>query len=125
MSWALQSTVTIADLALIELRRIVGVLQVEHASLFLHDRDQPQRAAQVASTGLPVEKALAEPGCSAIAAPLLDEGRAVGVLLVVTVRQSRRLGAFDAKVIARAAETLVNRLVAPQRRQMSDRFSRP
>ena len=145
MSWAQQTTATVVDLAAIELRRIVDVLQVEHASLFLHDPGRRSGVAEVASVGLAVEEALAEhdgvvggvmhtgrvhevehsrDGCSAIAAPLLDEREAVGVVLVATVRESRRLGAFDAKVIARAAETLVDRIVAPRRRRVSDRFSR-
>ena len=152
MNWAPQSTATIADLVAIELRQIVDVLQVEHASVFLRDPEDPRGATEAASTGLAVEKALAEhrdvvarvmrtrrvhevehphdggrDRCSAIAAPLLDEGQPAGVLLVVTVRETRRLGAFDATVIARAAETLVDRIVAPQRRfrrQTSDRFTR-
>jgi hypothetical protein len=148
MTWASQTTATIADLAAIELRRVIDVLQVEHASVFLSDPEHPAGAAQVASTGLPVDEALVEhadvvagvmrsghvheaehphdagrDGCSAIAAPLVDGGQAVGVLLVVTVRGRRRLGAFDARVIARATETLVDRIVAPQRRT-SDRFTR-
>jgi hypothetical protein len=150
VTWAPHSTATIADLASIELRRIVDVLQVEHASVFLHDPDDPRGATQTASTGLAVEAVLAEhrdvvarvmrtgrvhevehpldrgrSGCSAIAVPLLEDRRAVGVLLVVTVRESRRLGAFDAKTIARAAETLVSRIVAPHGRRTFDRFTRP
>jgi hypothetical protein len=141
MAWAPRPNATIADLAAIELRRIVEVLQVEHASLFLHDPEHPQRAAMVATVGLPVDEALLEyggvvarvmhtgrvhevqhahgsvrEGCSAMAVPLLDGHRPIGVLLVVTVRESRRLGTFDAQVIVRASETLVNRIVAPERR---------
>jgi hypothetical protein len=141
MSHGPRPTASIADLAAIELRRITDVLQVEHASLFLHDPDHPQRAAVVAATGIPVDEALLEyggvvarvmdtgrvheiehphgsarGGCSAIAVPLLDGQRAIGVLLVVTVRDSRRLGTFDAQVIVRATETLVSRIVAPERR---------
>jgi hypothetical protein len=142
MNWARQTTATIADLAGIELRRIVDVLQVEHASVFLRDDEHPAGAAEVASIGVAAHEALVDhadvvarvmragdthhagrDGCSAIAAPLLDEGEPLGVLLVVTVRESRRLGAFEARLIARAGETLVNRIVAPQRRT-SDRFSR-
>jgi hypothetical protein len=142
MNWSRQTTATIADLAAIELRRIVDVLQVEHASVFLRDDEHPTGAAEVASVGVAADEALVDhadlvarvmragdphdagrDGCSAIAAPLLDEGEPLGVLLVVTVRESRRLGAFEARLIARAAETLVNRIVAPQRRT-SDRFSR-
>ena len=129
----------IAEVAAIELRRVVDVLQVEHASLFLHDPDHPQRAATVATVGLPVDEALVEyggvvarvmhtgrvhevrhgsarGGCSAMAVPLLDGQRAVGALLVVTVRPTRRLGTFDAQVIVRAAETLVRRVVEREQR---------
>jgi hypothetical protein len=141
MSWAPQPAATIGDLAAIELRRIVDVLQIEHASLFLHDPDHPQRAAAVAVEGLPVDEALIEyggvvarvmhtgrvhevahphgagrGGCSAMAVPLLDGQRPIGVLLVVTVRETRRLGSFDAQVVVRATETLVSRIVAPERR---------
>jgi hypothetical protein len=141
MGWAPQPNATIADLAAIELRRIVDVLQIEHASLFLHDPEHPQRAASVAAVGLPVAEALVEygavvarvmhtgrvhevlhahggvrDGCSAMAVPLLDGHRAIGALLVVTVRESRCLGTFDAQVVVRATETLVSRIVAPERR---------
>jgi hypothetical protein len=141
MSHGPRPTASIADLAAIELRRITDVLQVEHASLFLHDPDHPQRAAAVAATGIPIDEALVEfggvvarvmhtgrvhdidhphgsarGGCSAMAVPLLDGQRAIGVLLVVTVRDSRRLGSFDAQVIVRATETLVSRIVSPERR---------
>lgn len=153
MSWAPRPAASVTDLAAIELRRITDVLQVEHASLFVHDPDHPQRAAAVAAIGIPADEALVEyggvvarvlhtgrihevehphgggrGGCSAMAAPLLDGQRAVGALLVVTVRESRRLGSFDAQVIVRAAETLVSRIVAPGRRfhrqRASDRFTR-
>jgi hypothetical protein len=44
------------------------------------------------------------------------------------VRESRRLGSFDAQVIVLAAETLVSRIVAPGRRfhrqRAADRFTR-
>jgi hypothetical protein len=141
MSQGPRPAASIADLAAIELRRITDVLQVDHASLFLHDADHPQRPPVVAATGLPVEEALVEyggvvarvmhtgrihdvqhphgsarGGCSAMAVPLLEGQRAVGVLLVVTVRDSRRLGNFDAQVIVRATETLVSRIVSPERR---------
>jgi GAF domain-containing protein len=141
MSWAPQPDATIADLAAIELRRIVDVLQIEHASLFLHDPDHPQRAVTAAAVGLPVDEALIEyggvvarvmhtgrvhevahahgagrGGCSAMAVPLGDGQRPIGVLLVVTVRETRRLGTFDAQVVVRATETLVSRIVAPERR---------
>ena len=141
MSWGPRSGASVADLAAIELRRVTEVLQVEHASLFLHEPEHPQRAAAVAANGLPVEEALVEygaivarvlhtgrlrevehphgrgrDGCSAIAAPLIDAQQAIGVLLVVAVRESRRLGAFDARMVVRAAETLVSRIVSPERR---------
>jgi GAF domain len=141
MSHRLRPAASAADLAAIELRRITDVLQVEHASLFMHDADHPQRAATVAATGLPVDEALVEyggvvarvmhtgriheiqhphgsarGGCSAMAVPLLDGQQAIGVLLVATVRDSRRLGTFDAQVIVRATETLVSRIVSPERR---------
>jgi hypothetical protein len=153
MTHAPRPAASVADLAAIELRRITEVLQVEHASLFLHDSEHPQRAAAVASVGLPADEALVEyggvvarvmhtgrvhevehphggvrGGCSAMAAPLLDGQRPIGVLLVVTVRASRRLGTFDARVIVRATETLVSRIVSPERRfyrePKSDRFTR-
>jgi hypothetical protein len=141
MSHGPRPAASAADLAAIELRRITDVLQVEHASLFLHDADHPQRPAAVATTGIPVEEALVEyggvvarvmhtgrtqevqhphgsarGGCSAMAVPLLDGQRAIGVLLAVTVRDSRRLGSFDAQVIVRATETLVSRIIWPERR---------
>jgi hypothetical protein len=141
MSHGPRPAASAADLAAIELRRITDVLQVEHASLFLHDADHPQRPAAVATTGIPVEEALVEyggvvarvmhtgrihevqhphgsarGGCSAMAVPLLDGQRAIGVLLAVTVRDSRRLGSFDAQVIVRATETLVSRIILPERR---------
>jgi hypothetical protein len=153
MTYSPRPGASVADLAAIELRRITDVLQVEHASLFLHDPEHPQRAAAVAATGLPVEEALVEygaivarvlhtgriqtiehahdrgrDGCSAMAAPLLDAHDAIGALLVVTVRESRRLGAFDAQVIVRATETLASRIASPERRferhRTSDRFAR-
>jgi hypothetical protein len=153
MSWAPQPNASVADLAAIELRRIIDVLQIEHASLFLHDPEHPQRAAAVAEVGLPVDEALIEyggvvarvmhtgrvhevqhahdsvrGGCSAMAVPLLDGQRPIGALLVVTVRESRRLGTFDAQVVVRATETLVSRIVSPERRfhrEAAGRFARP
>jgi GAF domain len=141
MSLGPRPAASVADLAAIELRRITDVLQVDHASLFLHDADHPQRPAAVAVAGLPVEEALVEyggvvarvmhtgriheiqhphgsarGGCSAMAVPLLEGQRAIGVLLVVTVRDSRRLGNFDAQVIVRATQTLVSRIVSRERR---------
>ena len=153
MSLGPRPAASVADLAAIELRRITDVLQVEHASLFLHDQDHPQRAIAVAATGIPVDEAIvdyggvvarvmhtgrvhevahphgsARGGCSAMAVPLLDGQRTIGVLLVVTVRDSRRLGTFDARVIVRATETLVSRLVSRERRfdrqTEPDRFAR-
>jgi hypothetical protein len=141
MSHGPRPAASVADLAAIELRRITDVLQVEHASLFLQDADHPDRAAAVAAKGIPVDQALVEyggvvarvmhtgrihevqhphgsarGGCSAMAVPLLDGQRAIGVLLIVTVRDSRRLGSFDAQVIVRATETLVSRIVSRERR---------
>ena len=153
MSLGPRPAASAADLAAIELRRITDVLQVEHASLFLDDPDHPQRAAAVATTGIPLDEALVEyggviarvmhtgrvhevehphggarGGCAAMAAPLLDGRRPIGVLLVVTNRDSRRLGAVDAQVIVRATETLVNRIVSRERRfhrqGASGRFTR-
>jgi GAF domain-containing protein len=142
-----------ADLATIELRRIIDVLQVDHASLFLADADEAGSAAMIASIGTPVEDALPAHGSviaralatgrvqqlhhvhgdphgarSALATPLLDDQRPVGVLLVVTLRETRRLGLFETQVIGRATETLVARILAPwrraERRTGSDRFVR-
>ena len=153
MTWAVKPGASLADLATIDLRRITDVLQVDHASLFLRDPDDPQRAAVVAQTGLPVSEALPEhrtlltdvlqsgcaaeilhPGgagrpCSAaLATPLLHEDRAVGAVLVVTRRESRRLGAIDAQVIQRATRKLVERFLKPgdrrEPRVESERFTR-
>jgi GAF domain-containing protein len=141
------------ELAAIELRRISDVLQVDHVSLFLPNPDAPERTAMIASTGAPVDEALpryadvvarviatarveqihhvsGDPRAarSAIATPLLDGGRAIGALLVVTARGRRRFGLFEAQVLNRASETLVARILAPmdraQRRGGSDRFGR-
>ena len=60
MTWAVKPSASLADLATIDLRRITDVLQVDHASLFLRDPDDPQLAAVVAETGLPVGDALPE-----------------------------------------------------------------
>ena len=153
MTWPVKPGASLAELATIELRRITDVLLVDHASLFLRDPDDPRRAAVVAETGLPVDDVLPEhrmllsrvlhtgraaeiqrpagagETCSAaLATPLLHEGRAVGALLAVTVRASRRLGAIDAEVIQRATQTLVERFLAPtdrgESRVGSDRFTR-
>jgi hypothetical protein len=58
----------------------------------------------------------------------VHDGRAVGALLVVTRRASRRLGAIDSEVVQGATRTLVERFIAPGDRpdphQVSDRFTR-
>ena len=58
----------------------------------------------------------------------MHEGRAVGALIVVTRRASRRLGAIDSEVVHRATRTLVERFLAPGERpepdSVSDRFAR-
>jgi GAF domain len=136
MTWRVKPAASLADHATIELRRITEVLQVDHASLFLRDPDDPQRAVAVAETGTPVAEALSEHAtivgrvlqtgrvqevhlasgagestCAALATPLQHEGQAVGALLVVTLRKNRRLGAIDAQLIGRATETLVERIL--------------
>jgi hypothetical protein len=143
------SGASVADLAAIELRRVAEVLLVDHASLFLPEPADPDRAMMIASIGTPVEDALpAHAGVvarvlttgrvqqvhhvhgdprgarSALATPLLDRHRPVGALLVVTLRESRRLGLFEMQVIDRATETLVHRVLTPWRRSASDRFVR-
>ena len=132
MNWDLRPGASLAELATIELRRITDVLQVEHASLFLRDGGDPEHTVAVAEAGLPSREALPErcllleqvlqtarsaqverfkgPGgacCGALASPLVHDGRAVGALLVVTRRASRRLGAIDSEVVQRATRTLV------------------
>ena len=72
MNWDLSPGATLADLATIELRRITDVLQVDHASLFLRDADDPERTIAVAEAGLPSGEALPE-RCM-----LLDAGAADG-----------------------------------------------
>jgi hypothetical protein len=148
VTWGVKPGATLAELATIDLRRITDVLQVDHASLFLRDPDDPQRAAVVAETGLPVGEALPEHGtllsrvldsdraaeiqhpagagepCSAaLATPLVHEDRAVGAVLVVTRRANRQLGAIDAQVVQRATKKLVERFLAPSDRQ-EPRFTR-
>jgi hypothetical protein len=138
VNWELSPGASLADLATIELRRITDVLQVDHASLFLRDPDDPQRTVAVAETGLPAGEVLPEhdalvaqvlrtarPGeaqgpdgpaeawCAALASPLVHDERAVGALLVVTRRANRRLGAIDAEVVERATQTLAERFLAP------------
>jgi GAF domain len=154
VNWDLSPRASLADLATIELRRITDVLQVDHASLFLRDGDDPERTIAVAEAGLPAREALPErclllthvlataraaqverfegPGgacCGALASPLVHDHRAVGALLVVTRRASRRLGAIDSEVVQTATQTLVERFLAPgerpEPRGVSDRFTRP
>jgi hypothetical protein len=144
---------TVGDLATIELRRITDVLQVDHASLFLAGPGGADRAALIASTGIPLEEALpSDAGIvelvvttgraqhvhhvdgdprgarSALATPVLDDQRPIGALLVVTLRESRRFGMFETQVIGRATETLMARILLPRRRPpsrgRSDRFMR-
>jgi hypothetical protein len=152
MTWAVKPGVSLADLAAIDLRRITDVLQVDHASLFLRDPDDPGRAAVVAEMGLPVSEALSdhrmlltrvlhtgaaevqhpaggdETCFAALATPLVHEGRAVGAVLLVTRRANRRLGAIDAQVVQRATKALVQRFLAARDRGMaevgSERFVR-
>jgi hypothetical protein len=152
MSWELTPGASLADLATIELRRITDVLQVDHASLFLRDPEDPEHTVAVAETGLPVSEALPEkcmlvrrvmqtarpaqverfeaPAatcCAALATPLVHEAHAVGALLVVTRRANRRLGAIDAEVVEMATQTLVDRFLAPSERgdPSPRRFTRP
>jgi hypothetical protein len=160
VNWDLCPGASLAELATIELRRITDVLQIDHASLFLRDGDDPEHTVAVAEAGLPSGEALPErcrlleqvlqtaraaqverfegPGgacCGALASPLVHDGRAVGALLVVTRRASRRLGAIDSEVVQRATRTLVERFIAPADRHephtvtdqphgVSDRFTR-
>jgi hypothetical protein len=148
-----RSGASVADLASIELRRITDVLQVDHASLFVPDPYDPARATMVASVGARVEDALpAHAGViarvlatgrvqqlhhvhgdprgarSALATPLLDDERPVGALLVVTLRETRRLGLFETQLIGRATETLIARVLVPrsrsERHTASERFVR-
>ena len=150
MTWAVKPGATLADLATIELRRITDVLQLDHASLFLRDADNPQRTVAVAETGLPAGQALPEhclllaralrtarpaevqrPGeaaetcCAALATPLMHGGRAVGALLVAARRTNRRLGAIEAEIVETATQTLVERFLAPsESREEAERFTR-
>lgn len=153
VTWAVKPGASLADLATIDLRRIADVLQVDHASLYLRDPDDPRHAAVVAETGLPVSEALPEHrillsrvlntccaaecqgqagtdnACSAaLATPLVHGDHAVGAVLVVTRRASRRLGAIDSQVIQRATRTLVERFLArgdrPELGVASERFVR-
>jgi hypothetical protein len=153
VNWQLRPGASLADLATIELRRIIDVLQIDHASLFLRDADDPERARAVAETGLPAREALPEyctlltrairtaraakverfggsdaTCCAALAAPLMHDERALGALLVVTRRANRRLGAIDSEVVQTATQTLVERFLAPgdrgEPRFSSERFIR-
>jgi GAF domain-containing protein len=150
MKWELSPGASLAELATIELRRITDVLQVDHASLFLRDADDPERARAVAETGLSAREALPGyctlltrairtakverfdgPGaaCDALASPLVHDDRALGALLVVTRRANRRLGAIDSEVVREATQTLVERFLAPadrgEPRFVSERAARP
>jgi hypothetical protein len=152
-SWRFKAP-SVADHAIIELRRITDVLQVEHASLFLRDPANPHAAVHVAESGCPLGAALGEhamvvervlrtgsvqeveprsapDGASgaALATPLERDGETFGVLLVVALRANRRLGATDARVLGRATETLVERVLHAASRDpgdgaASDRFTR-
>jgi hypothetical protein len=138
VNWDLCPGASLADLATIELRRITDVLQVDHASLFLREGDDPEHTVAVAEAGLPSGEALPArcllvervlqtaraaqverfegPGgacCGALASPLVHDGRAVGTLLVATRRAPPRLGAIDSEVVQRATRTLVERFIAP------------
>ena len=151
MTWAVKPGASLADLATIDLRRITDVLQVDHASLFLRDPDDPQRAAVVAETGLPVSEALpehsillsrvlksgcaaeiqctggpGEPCSTALATPLVHDDRALGAVLVVTRRANRQLGAIETQVVLRATKKLVERVLAPGDRHEPgrERFTR-
>ena len=152
MTWAVKPGASLADLATIDLRRITDVLQVDHASLFLRDPDDPQprpswprpdcpSARRCPSTACssrtscradarPIQRpgGAGEPCSAALATPLVHEDRAVGAVLVVTRRENRRLGAIDAQVIQRATRALVERFLAPGDRREprvdSDRFVR-
>jgi GAF domain len=144
---------SVADLATIELRRIADVLQVDHVSLLVPDPDDMKSTTLIASTGTPLDEALPTHSSvvaralatgrvqevhhvqgdprgarAALAAPLLDNRRPIGALLVVTLRESRRFGLFEAQMIGRATETLVARILTsvPMRQPRSgfDRFVR-
>jgi GAF domain-containing protein len=151
MSWGAKRP-SVADHAIIELRRISDILQVEHASLFLRDPASPHAAVHVAETGRPLRAALAEHATvvgrvlrtgrvqeleprsapdgatgAALAMPLERDDETFGVLLVVSLRRNRRLGATDARVLGRATETLVERVLHAASRDpgvASDRFTR-
>jgi hypothetical protein len=153
MSWRSKPP-SVADHALIELRRISDVLQVEHASLFLRDPARPDAPVHVAEAGCPLAAALAEYATivgrvlrtgrveeveprsardgangAVLATPVERDGETFGVVLVVSLRRNRRLGATDARVLGRATETLVERVLHAASRDpgdgvASDRFMR-
>ncbi|HEY7620115.1 MAG TPA: hypothetical protein VH834_10100 [Solirubrobacteraceae bacterium] len=153
MSWSAKAP-GLAEHATIELRRISDVLQVDHASLFLRDPDRPTDGLCVAETGRPLCEALREHAMivkralctgrvqevephdgpdgatgAALATPLERDGETFCVLLVVSVRKNRRLGATDAQVIGRAGEILIERILLaaprePRHGVTSDRFTR-
>ena len=137
MTWELSPGASLADLATIELRRITDVLQVDHASLFLRDADDPEqrsrggrdravrrrgaaRALHAAHARRPHRarregRALRGPG-RAVRRPggaARPRGPRLGALLVVTRRANRRLGAIDSEVVREATQTLVERFLAP------------
>ena len=74
-------------------------------------------------------RSLSTTACSAaLATPLVHGDHAVGAVLVVTRRASRRLVAIDSQVIQRATRTLVERFLArgdrPELGVASERFAR-
>ena len=77
MNWDLSPGASLADLATIELRRITDVLQVDHASLFLRDADDPEHTIAVAEAGLPSGEALPE-RCLLLEQVLRDGARRAG-----------------------------------------------
>jgi hypothetical protein len=145
MTWSVKPP-SLAAHATIELRRIMDILQVDHASLFLCEREPGHPPQRIAESGTPLADALPghptiiartlrtgrvqelEPDTAsgaALATPLERDGEAIGALLVVSLRRNRRLGAADAQVIGRAAEMLVERILPVARpRPQSDRFAR-
>jgi GAF domain-containing protein len=147
MTWGVKPP-SLAAHATIELRRIIDILQVDHASLFLRDPERARRPVHVAETGSPLADTLPEHATivgrvlstgrvqdleadsdeaagAALAMPLEHDGEVIGALLVVSRRPNRRLGAADAQVIGRATETLVERVLPVARpRPHSDRFTR-
>ena len=142
VTWAVKPSASLADLATIDLRRITDVLQVDHASLFLRDPDDPQLAAVVAQTGLPVGEALpehrllladvlqtgcaaeiqcpggaGEPCSAALATPLLHGDRAVGAVLVVTRRREPAPGRHRRRRSSRGRRDAGRALPGPRDRR--------